>query len=117
MNAHAETVSTVIGCSVGLATLGGIAVRRITKPLRRVGDAYEAFMGSPADPALGRKATPGVMVRLDHIDERLDDVDRGNLDIIETQKRSAEAHRTLAGEVAEVKKKVGQTLTIVGTTT
>lgn len=41
MTAHAQTLEAVVGCAVGLVALGGIAVRKIAKPLGRIADRVE----------------------------------------------------------------------------
>lgn len=85
MNAHAETVATVVGCATGLAALGGIAVRVIIKPLRRIADRVE-YAAEVVEGAPERKmpngyviepAKPGVAEQFQRHGEALNRVESG----------------------------------------
>lgn len=84
MSVHAETVCTVIGTGVGVATVVIGSVRKLAKSLGRIGDMLEDFRGRPADPARGLMTPkPGVMAQLADLKNKTCDLDRGQLHIID----------------------------------
>lgn len=120
LTAHGQTIATVIGSAGTLATLGGLAVRAIKKPLtksqehqRKTAEVLTTFFGEPADVVLGKPERVPLMVQLGQmrdkvmaIADRVEDVDAGNVEIIRRQGLQDERLRA-------VESKVGQTLTAV----
>lgn len=41
MNTHAQTIEAIVGSAVGLTVLGGLAVRKIARPLRQIADRVD----------------------------------------------------------------------------
>lgn len=100
MSQHEQTIGTIIGSAVGLTVLGGVAVKVILKPVRRVADAYEAFVGTPE--MAGREAVPGVMAVQARHTKRLGDIEAGNLEILRVQRAQGEDIQKVVTSVATI---------------
>jgi hypothetical protein len=75
MSQHAQTIATVISCASGLVLLGGVAVRRVVKPLNRMADRVESAVkvveGTPAQVVNGFtivERRPGVVEQFDRVE-------------------------------------------------